>query len=200
MTKNTSKYSKILEDIDLLHSIETEVGKLWVYNLNNYNMYRSSTGKKNIEKIVKQLILLFLFDTAVKISNNHKGAPILNGTNDLISISHSHSLFAFYTSNEIAIGIDIERKRQIKTTGFDYFLNNEEQKKTWTQDELLTIWGAKEAYYKMKLGNIEDLKNALTTISITNNQLMATDTYNSYIFDVIQKDIFTLVYCNENFG
>lgn len=85
------------------------------------------------------------------------GKPFLKNSNKHLSISHGNGWFVIAISDS-PLGIDVERYRDSMLTGKTYFVNEMERNQT----DLLAIWTAKEAFYKMLGGNIEDLKEEVT--------------------------------------
>jgi len=60
--------------------------------------------------------------------------------------------------------------------------------------ELLAIWCAKETYFKMKLGDLTDLREAITVLSVFKEQIKGKDQSKYYKFGLIQNEDLTLVF------
>ena len=91
------------------------------------------------------------------------------------------------------IGIDIESTREIAGPGTSYFLNSSENKQ-WTNSELLSIWGAKESYFKKMKGRVDDLRSEATTLRISNTFVDLICNGKNHSFCVDQTEKYTLVY------
>ena len=77
-----------------------------------------------------------------------------------LSISHSHG-YAAAAIDTAAVGIDVERMRDIKTNAAHLFLSDEEAKAAGAcriDRALLHFWAAKEAAWKQREGAVETLK------------------------------------------
>ncbi len=98
--------------------------------------------------------LRHLLDTLGLISliqKDIKGMPsLVHHPNINISISHRDE-YVFIGFSEDKIGVDIERHSPNLSRGRDYYLSEVELGFSWTDEELLLIWCAKEALFK-KMG------------------------------------------------
>ena len=91
------------------------------------------------------------------------------------------------------MGIDVEISREIAQSGTSYFLNNDEQK-PWTNSNLLAIWGAKESCFKKLKGNIKDLRQEASTLSISRSEVKLLCNSEEHVFNLDQTNNYTLVY------
>ena len=192
---NSSQVNKLSLDIVLAKRINTERGIIYLYRLLNYKNHLSKLGKLHLQKAIVTLILNNILDNSYILTHHESGSPVLeNKSFKEVSISHSHGYFAVYLAYEEAVGVDLEIKRTINHDGFGYFLNENEIKQSWSDSELLSIWCAKEAYYKLKKGEVYDLRLDVTVTGILNG-IISVKTVDEYLtFNIIEENNYTLVY------
>ncbi|MCO5269013.1 MAG: 4'-phosphopantetheinyl transferase superfamily protein [Brumimicrobium sp.] len=125
----------------------------------------ANASKQEVERdeILKKI--QHYFPGAIVKHQNGGPAIIKNSKFLNISISHSQGLYAIYLSNE-NIGIDIQRYKGELSKGRNYFINEREECFLSDEQALYLIWSAKEAFYKKMGGEIPDLKNNVTILSI----------------------------------
>ncbi|MBW7868318.1 MAG: 4'-phosphopantetheinyl transferase superfamily protein [Brumimicrobium sp.] len=124
------------------------------------NAKKQEVERKEIIEKMKEIFPL------AEIKHQTGLAPTVSHTNySHISISHSQGLYAIYLSNE-NIGIDIQRYKGELSKGRNYFINEREECFLSDEQALYLIWSAKEAFYKKMGGEIPDLKNNVTILSI----------------------------------
>jgi phosphopantetheinyl transferase len=129
------------------------------------------------------------------LTHHESGAPVLEHKSyKEISISHSQGYFALYLAYEEAVGVDVEEKRIIHRDGFKYFLNENEIKQSWSDSELLSIWCAKEAYYKLKKGELADLRLDATITGVLDGIITVKTVDDSLAFYIVEDNNYTLVY------
>ena len=165
-------YYLLLKRMNYLKKIETKTGLIWLVNASENNIFRENF--KNRVEFERHVVDLVIKDMIGNYSVAHleNGAPILNGDeNSHISISHSKDYFAVYYSKVNAVGIDIEVIQRSLFEGRRYFLNDNELRQDWTNDELHIIWGVKEALFKLKLGKLENIVNYVTVDKINQNEI-----------------------------
>jgi 4'-phosphopantetheinyl transferase len=86
---------------------------------------------------------------AYKLEYTAENKPFFKGNNDHLSISHSHDQLAIIINKKENTGIDIELVRDKILRVRHKYLNDAEQAFAGTHIEnLISIWGAKEAMYK----------------------------------------------------
>jgi phosphopantetheinyl transferase len=142
-----------------------ESGSLVIWNSIDFNKgNRKVHEKKQIHKIIKSLG----YDIG-NLSYKDSGQPII--LNHFLSITHSGGWFAIYISH-LPIGIDIEVENKKIVNIKDYFMNSYELKKFDLVEDLHLIWGAKEAFYKLKEGQIVEIKNDITVKELTNQHIV----------------------------
>lgn len=155
---------------------------------------RLKNGEKKREleqKEVQQSILELGFDSNVQYKEN--GQPYLEKHPDLfLSISHSKGWIAVYIDKH-PVGIDIELENPRILEGTSYFVNKREQVFSKNLNTLHLIWGAKEAFYKLKEGQIDDLKNEVTLISHDLKTLQIEFQQQSFCLEYIQENGITIV-------
>ncbi len=149
---------------------------------------KSGENKRELEKQgVRESLLKLGFDTAVLYRES--GQPYLEHYPEFfVSISHSKGWFAVYVAVH-PVGIDIEVENPRIKEGASYFVNEQEQSFIGNLPDLHLIWGAKEAFYKLKEGAVSDLKNEVTLTSIEpGNRLQV----------LFEQEFYTLQYYREN--
>lgn len=154
---------------------------------------KSGEKKRELEKneVIRSLQMLG-FDSMVSYKEN--GQPYLEKyPTSFLSISHSKGWFAIYIAS-YPVGIDIEVENPKIIEGTAYFLNEREQQFSDNLSALHLIWGAKEAFYKLKEGTIADLKNEATILSIEQNNVVKVEFESRiYEFEFFQENGVTLV-------
>lgn len=153
---------------------------------------KNGENKRELEKkeVIESLQKMG-FDTTVVYKES--GQPYLENYPGLhLSVSHSRGWIAVYIS-EKPVGIDIEPENPRILEGTAYFVNEREQGFEGNLNDLHLIWGAKEAFYKLKEGNIPDLKNEVTVLSIEQNELKIEFRGETYAFDYLQENGITIV-------
>lgn len=167
---------------------------LSIRKVENYDLrLKNGEKKRELEKdeVLKSLQGLG-FDSAVLYKES--GQPYLEKHSELfLSISHSRGWIAVYVA-EIPVGIDIEPDNPKIIEGASYFVNEQEQQFIDSLRSLHIIWGVKEAFYKLKEGNISDLKNTVTVLKIEpDNTVQIEFEGKIYSFDYFQENGITVV-------
>lgn len=160
------KEFRIYHSMKSSKSIQTSIGKIHIWHVEDYSM-RIAAGekKREIERSAVRLKLKQL-GLADDLKYKETGQPFLeNHESTFLSISHSNGVIAIYCANS-PIGVDIEHSRPSLFEGRSYFVNPNEEKLELDQLTLQLIWGAKEAFYKQLEGQIDDLKNDVTICSV----------------------------------
>lgn len=146
----------------------TNSGVLYVLDLTTIGIsHKAFSTKSEYQRRGVKLLL----DAVVgehELMHTEKGAPQLKNSNLEISISHTEHFVAVYLSEHQPVGIDIELMNRAKKLelGKDYFVNEVEQLRIWTIDELYIIWNLKEAIFKEKKGCIPHIREAVITQKI----------------------------------
>src|SRR5690554_1004494 len=147
----------LIEFMDI--KIKTQEGLIYVWfdesssHKRNDGLSKSEVEKKEVKRKIKDL-----YPTAV-LEHEENGAPILKNTvYPSISISHFRGWYALYFSDKTN-GIDLQTFKKTLLKGKGYFVNSKDEELPLTELHLHLIWSAKEAFYKKKKGNIQDLKN-----------------------------------------
>ena len=111
----------------------------------------SKAESRRREILAEALILSEYFSTPKVLLHDENGAPIVDGYNGFISISHTHGLVAVAFSHYAPIGIDAERISERVMKVRDKFINDEEAQFIVATDstENTLAWTAKEAIYKL---------------------------------------------------
>lgn len=167
--------------------------QLSIRKIDNYELrIKSGEKKRDLEKneTVRSLKDLgYISEIAYKAT----GQPYLSQHDSLhLSISHSKGWIAVWVS-ENSIGIDIEPDNPKIIEGTSYFVNENEQQFIGKLSTLHVIWGAKEAFYKLMEGQISDLKNEVTIVSIENEKGQLAFNNEVIEFTYIQENEVTVV-------
>ena len=192
---NSSQVSKLSIKIIPENRIKTKLGIIYLCRLLNYKKHFSKSGKASVQRSVVTLILDDILESKYILTHRENGAPILeNKSFNEISISHSNGYFAIYLAYNEVVGIDVEAKRTINNDGLNYFLNDKEIKHSWSDCELLIIWCAKEAYFKLKKGEVENLKEDVTVNDVLNGKVTLQTPEDCLTLNIAQGDNYSLVY------
>ncbi|TSJ46479.1 4'-phosphopantetheinyl transferase family protein [Fluviicola chungangensis] len=129
-------------------------------------------NKRAVEKGGVQTLLQELGYDDFEIGYKATGQPYFLQKPELfLSVSHAKGWFALSVGFE-PVGIDIQTFSSRLKQGQDYFRNERELPFSEDEHALHLIWGAKEAFYKLKEGQIPDLKEEVTLISISADELV----------------------------
>jgi phosphopantetheinyl transferase len=192
---NSSQVNKLSSNLNLIERIRTDCGILFLFRLCNYHDYIIKSGKIEVQRAAVLCVLENQLETHFELTHNSKGAPLLKNTLfHEISISHSKGLFAVYLSTEKKVGVDVELIKTINKRSLNYFLNIVELKRLWSEKELLMIWCAKEAYYKLKKGKVDDLTNEATVTNISGCDITIEASGKETKLKIFEGDSFILVY------
>lgn len=179
--------------MNLFKEIIQERQFLSIRKVEDYDVrLKNGEKKRSIEKneVLKTLRIMG-FDSPVL--HKESGQPYLENYPELfLSISHSNGWIAVYVSMQ-PVGIDIETQNPRIAEGSSYFLNENEQQFKSDLNNLHIIWGAKEAFYKWKEGNITDLKNDVTILSIKASTVSIEFEGQKHQFDWFQENGITVV-------
>lgn len=138
----------------------------------DYNqMIAGGVNKRAVEKGGVQTLLRELGYEGVEIAYKENGQPYFNQKPELfLSVSHAKGWFAVIVGSE-PVGVDIQSFSARLKQGQDYFRNQQELSFSEDENALHLIWGAKEAFYKLKEGQIPDLKQEVSVLTISNDTL-----------------------------
>lgn len=132
----------------------------------------SGVPKRSLEKKGIQRLLEELGYNSPEISYKETGQPFLTDNPELfLSVSHAQGWFAVLIGTK-PLGVDIQTYSPRLILGQDYFRN--EREGAFSEDEraLHLIWGAKEAFYKLKEGQMNDLKEEVSVFAIGEHSLI----------------------------
>ena len=127
-------------------------------------------AKRQREKAAERLLLCRAFGHPVTLSYTQQGAPMVEGSDVNISISHTARLVVVALSEKHVIGIDAEqadRQQVIKVR--DKFLNANEKQFIGPDDLAAHIiaWTAKEAIIKAERNSALDWTNGICLAPFT---------------------------------
>lgn len=139
----------------------------------DYNsLIAGGVNKRAIEKGGIKLLLEELGYGEVEILYKQTGQPYFKDrSGSFFSISHAKGWFAVIIGSE-PVGIDIQAQSSRLKAGQDYFRNENERAFSEDETALHLIWSAKEAFYKLKEGEIADLKEDVSVLSISSDTLV----------------------------
>lgn len=139
---NTRIYIKALpQDIEPLLA---QCSPLIIEKISN-----SSSARRKREIIASHLLIKEIFGEGVTITHDENGAPLLNGAQGFISISHSATEIAIAINSHHPIGIDIENWRDQLIKVKSRFLSQKEMEVYATPQLMLKAWTIKESVYKV---------------------------------------------------
>jgi len=168
---------------------QTNLGTIHLWEIEEYDLKISAGEKKrSIEKesVLKKINELGFNDSLQK---KESGQPFLeNNPTIFISISHCQNQMALYIASK-PVGIDIENERPRLFDGQSYYVNETEEKEVLNQERLQLIWGGKETLYKQFEGQILDLKNEVSLVSVNklNNSIVLE--YNSMRYNLEYRQL-----------
>ena len=129
-------------------------------------------SKRTVEKEGVQTLLRELGYNGLEIGYKESGQPYFKQKQELfLSVSHAKGWFAVSVGPE-PVGVDIQTFSSRLKQGQDYFRNGRELPFSEDENALHLIWGAKEAFYKLKEGQIPDLKEDVSLLSISSDTLI----------------------------
>ena len=177
-----------------IHILDEKQVKLvvWQEDTSNKTAKLSKRERENFEV----LNLLHSISPKGLLKHLESGAPIItNSKFSHISISHYRGWYALFLSIK-PVGVDIQPLSKSLSKGTFYFLNKNEKQFNEELD-LHLIWSAKEAFYKMLHGNIENLKEDVTIKEINRPQYEITINYQQkeYLLYYQINSSYVLVWC-----
>jgi 4'-phosphopantetheinyl transferase len=135
-------------------------------------MIAGGINKRAVEKGGIQKLLQKLGYDGLEIVYKETGQPYFRQKPELfLSLSHAKGWFAVIVGSK-PVGIDIQTVSQRLKQGQDYFRNERELPFSEDDQALHLIWGAKEAFYKLMEGQIPDLKEEVSLVSIGEESLI----------------------------
>lgn len=183
-----------------VNKLEIEGGTLFYWFDDQYKtLISAGENKKELER---SLIIQFLHSIYPECELIHREgqAPIIRNTPyKSISVSHYKGWFACVLS-QLVVGVDIQPFKKNLWEGRHYFITDlEEEQLELSNLNLHLIWAAKEAFYKFKLGEMEDLKNEVevSRIDIADNKLYLYYEKEEYSLDFKVNDEMVLVWVNK---
>ncbi len=139
-------------------------------------------NKRVVEKEGVRTLLSELGCDGLEICHKESGQPYFKQNPELfLSVSHAKGWFAVSVGPE-PVGIDIQSFSSRLKQGQDYFRNQREVSFSEDENALHLIWGAKEAFYKLKEGQIPDLKEEVSVLAISDDTLTIDFDLHTYTF------------------
>lgn len=108
---------------------------------------RFKSSSRQMEWVAVRTLLYFMLGKVAEIDYVSTGAPILSGTDLNISISHTGKYVCVALSDTEQVGVDVERYSDRVEKIRSRFVGEDEQAESLVQ--LLTLWSAKEAVFKL---------------------------------------------------
>ena len=135
-------------------------------------LIESGVNKRAVEKGGVKTQLRNLGYHEVEILYKENGQPYFKDKPELfLSVSHAKGWFAVSVGSE-PVGVDIQTYSSRLKQGQDYFRNERELPFSENENALHLVWGAKEAFYKLKEGQILDLKEEVSVLEIVQDSLI----------------------------
>lgn len=135
-------------------------------------LLQAGMNKRAVEKGGVRILLEKLGYGDLEIGYKESGQPCFSQKPELfLSVSHAKGWYAVSVGTE-PVGVDIEPVSFRLKQGQDYFRNERELLFAEDETALQLMWGAKEAFYKWKEGQIPDLKEEVTLVKILEDQLV----------------------------
>ncbi|WP_294670853.1 4'-phosphopantetheinyl transferase superfamily protein [uncultured Fluviicola sp.] len=135
-------------------------------------LLKDGIHKRAVEKGSVQMLMEKLGYDGLEIQYKQTGQPFFRNNPELfLSISHAKGWYAVSVGTE-PVGVDIEPFSSRLKQGQDYFRNERELPFSENETALQLMWGAKEAFYKWKEGQIADLKEEVTLVRILEEKLV----------------------------
>jgi 4'-phosphopantetheinyl transferase len=132
---------------------------------------RNGVEKRFLEQKAIGYLLNKLGYDPKEVTHKETGQPyLINHPDVFLSISHAKGWFAICLGSE-PVGVDIQTYSARLIQGQDYFRNENEGVFAEDEQALHLIWGAKEAFYKLKEGQIVDLKQEVTILAIDHESI-----------------------------
>ena len=142
-----------------------------VFQADFHQKLSSGIPKKTLEQEGILRLLQEMNLSEWTLAHRANGAPYFENNPYLhLSISHSNGWVALIV-DEKPVGIDIQTFSKNIKAGQDYFRNAREAAFAEDETALHLIWGAKEAFYKMKQGQIPDLKEEVSIFQIDHDSI-----------------------------
>lgn len=157
----------------MISIINNPDSKVAYFKQEDYNQLISGgVNKRAIEKGGIRTLLQELGYGEEEILYKESGQPYLKDKPELfLSVSHAKGWFAVMIGKE-PVGIDIQTHSARLKEGQYYFRNERELQFAEDEKALHLIWGAKEAFYKLKEGKIADLKEEVSVLNISNELIV----------------------------
>lgn len=144
----------------------------WFRQEDYFELIREGMNKRMLEKAGIQHLLQEVGYDRVEIGYKETGQPYLIGKpGSFLSVSHAKGWFALIVGTQ-PVGVDIQTYSPRLIQGQDYFRNEREARFSEDEKALHLIWGAKEAFYKLKEGQIPDLKEEVSVAAIGDDYLI----------------------------
>ena len=148
------------------HITETAGELHALLSLNNLESALYATFRHELLKrqwlACRALLKHILHPLATNISYNPHGKPFLDSGSHQISVSHAGEFAAVVCSENIPVGIDIEKMRDRVSRVKDRFLQKSELESLREENHLAQLhilWGGKEALYKLTGNPHVDFRN-----------------------------------------
>lgn len=160
-------------EIKLRIAHKNAMGEVVVLDDSSINSLKGKDKVSLQREIVCNGLCTLLERNDIEIIRDENGAPYFEDPNlPFLSISHSNNWFAIQLSQEDRVGVDIQVMKDDISKGMRYFVNEKEEGLLELNTlNLNIVWAAKEAVYKYKKGKLEYYKEAMTVISIENDEI-----------------------------
>jgi len=194
LIENIKKYNKI-NYIFFLFQIKKEKKIKIKKLLKKEDKQRSILGEKLLIEGLKYYNINYKKNN---ITTNEYGKPYINGI--YYNISHKND-YVICALDKNEIGIDIEKIRKININNINQYTTENEKKyilenNNYIYERAFEIYTLKEAYFKMKGTNLNNIKNIEFTIK--NNKIKCSDkTVNLKLIKYIENYVIAICIKNQ---
>jgi phosphopantetheinyl transferase len=156
--------------ISIINNVNSTVA---YFKQEDYEMLlKAGINKRAVEKGGVQMLLENLGYGGLEIQYKQTGQPFFRNNPEIfLAISHAKGWYAV-SVGKAPVGVDIEPFSSRLKQGQDYFRNERELSFSENETALQLMWGAKEAFYKWKEGQVADLKEEVTLVKILEEKLI----------------------------
>ena len=192
--KNINQVDNELTNKFLLNIYEEKRKK--IKKIKNENSIKSSIiGEMLLNNLLKEDNINY---NQLKFKTNSYGKPYITNNKIFFNISHSYDYVVVITSKD-EIGVDIEKIREVRSNSVNYFATENEKKYIFSSNKdiekrIFKIYTLKEAYFKMKGTNLNNILEVEFTIK--NDKVLCNDkSVKAGFIDIL--DEYIISYCQK---
>lgn len=176
----------------------------YIYKEKREKIFKIKVKYKKVQSIIGEILLKELLQEKnisykdLMFSTNDYGKPYITNSDIFYNISHSFEYIVTIISDK-EIGIDIEKIRKTNLNCVNQFATPQERKYITANNQniekkIFEIYTLKEAYFKMKGNNLNNIKNV--EFNIINNNVICSDKNVSAYFINDLKD-YVIAVCEK---